>query len=102
FFVHDKVFVMFANNHHDDGHVAIWLPAPPGAQAAILSSAPAVYFKPPYVGARGWIGIELSQISDDQLALHINLAWDLMAPKRQRPSTRPARGARTRSTKKKQ
>jgi hypothetical protein len=25
FFVQKKVFVMFANNHHNDGHIAVWL-----------------------------------------------------------------------------
>jgi hypothetical protein len=23
---------MFANNHHGDGHTAVWIPAAPGAQ----------------------------------------------------------------------
>ncbi|MCB0236796.1 MAG: MmcQ/YjbR family DNA-binding protein, partial [Anaerolineae bacterium] len=32
FFVHKKVFVMFADNHHDDGRVAVWLPVPAGLQ----------------------------------------------------------------------
>jgi hypothetical protein len=86
FFVHNKVFVMFANNHHNDGHVAVWLPTPRGAQKAILDSAPDIYFKPPYVGCRGWIGVELSHVSDESLAFHINLAWELMAPKRLRAS----------------
>ena len=27
FFVRKKVFAMFANNHHKDGHVAVWIPA---------------------------------------------------------------------------
>ena len=53
-----------------------------GAQTAILDSAPEVHFKPPYVGVRGWIGIELARVSDEELAFHINLAWELMAPKR--------------------
>jgi hypothetical protein len=88
-FVHNKVFVMFANNHHNDGHVAVWLPAPPGAQSAIIESAPDIYFKPPYVGVRGWIGIELARVSDDALTFHINLAWELIAPKRLLVSVRP-------------
>lgn len=82
FFVADKVFVMFANNHHDDGHVAVWLPAPEGAQVAIIQADPAIFFKPPYVGARGWIGIELARIGDEPLSFHINLAWELIAPRR--------------------
>lgn len=82
FFVANKAFVMFANNHHGDGHVAVWLPAPPGAQPALIESSPAVYFRPPYVGHRGWVGIELSRISDEELRYHIQVAWELIAPKR--------------------
>ena len=82
FFVGQKVFVMFANNHHGDGHVAVWLPVPPGQQSALVESAPAVYFRPPYVGHRGWVGIELAQVSDDDLEFHIRTAWRLIAPKR--------------------
>jgi hypothetical protein len=82
FFVHKKVFVMFANNHHDDGHIAVWLPTPPGAQPALIESSPEVYFWPPYVGHRGWVGIELGRISDEELRYHIRVAWELVAPRR--------------------
>ncbi len=92
FFVHNKVFVMFANNHHNDGHVAVWLPAPPGAQTAIIDSAPEVYFRPPYVGVRGWIGIDLARVSDESLSFHINLAWELTAPKRRLEAARKLPG----------
>jgi hypothetical protein len=81
FFVAKRVFVMFANNHHSDGHTAIWIPAPPGAQAEMIAEAPATYFKPPYVGVKGWIGIELPQIADDELAELIRQAWQLTAPR---------------------
>ena len=82
FFVHKKVFAMFANNHHNDGHVAVCVPAPPGLQASLIETSPGVFFKPPYVGVRGWIGIELGQISDRDLRLYIHLAWELIAPRR--------------------
>lgn len=82
FFVNNKVFVMFANNHHNDGRIAIWLPVPSGFQAALIEAAPEIYFKPPYVGMRGWIGIELDRISDKDLAFHVQTAWELIAPKR--------------------
>ena len=52
FFVHNKVFVMFANNHHNDGRSAVWLPVPPGFQEALLETPFEVFFKPPYVGTR--------------------------------------------------
>ena len=81
FFVAKRVFVMFANNHHSDGHTAIWIPVPPGAQAEMIAEAPATYFKPPYVGVKGWIGVELPQIADDPLAELIRQAWQLTAPR---------------------
>lgn len=82
FFVRKKVYVMFANNHHNDGHIAVWLPAPPGIQSILIENAPEKFFKPPYVGVRGWIGVELSRIDDQELASHIYEAWRLIAPKR--------------------
>ena len=82
FFVAKKVFVMFADNHHDDGRVAVWLPVPPGAQQSLIESSPTVYFRPPYVGHRGWVGIELARIDDDDLTYHIQVAWELIAPQR--------------------
>ena len=82
FFVNKKVFVMFADNHHDDGHIAVWLPVPVGFQTTLIDSAPETYFKPPYVGVRGWVGIELDRISDEDLTFHIQVAWELTAPKR--------------------
>ena len=82
FFVKNKVFVMFANNHHNDGHIAVWLPVPSGFQSTLIESAPQTYFKPPYVGARGWVGVELDQINDEELTYHIQVAWELTAPRR--------------------
>src|SRR5579859_3213293 len=79
FFVRKKVFAMFANNHHNDGHIAVWIPAPPGTQAMLIKSEPQKFFRPPYVGVRGWIGIELSRISDEELSVHLVEAWRLIA-----------------------
>ncbi len=82
FFVHKKVFVMFANNHHSDGRIAVWLPVPPGAQAGLIMAEPQTFFKPPYVGGRGWVGIDLEYIHDEELQFHIQVAWELIAPPR--------------------
>ena len=80
FFVRKKVFAMFANNHHGDGHVAVWIPVPPGVQATLIHLRPRTYYRPPYVGVRGWVGIELSEIDDDELGAHLAEAWKLTAP----------------------
>jgi hypothetical protein len=82
FFVHKKVFVMFADHHHNDGHVAIWLPVPDGFQMSLIEASPEIYFNPPYVGVRGWVGIELAKIKKEDLIFHIQTAWELVAPKR--------------------
>ncbi|MFO7664548.1 MAG: MmcQ/YjbR family DNA-binding protein [Chloroflexota bacterium] len=82
FFVGKKVFTMFANNHHDDGRIAVWLPVPAGLQETLIETNPETYFKPPYVGWRGWVGIELATVSDEDLDYHIRVAWELVAPKR--------------------
>jgi len=82
FFVNKKVFAMFSNNHHNDGHVAVWIPAPPGLQAMLIETSPETYYRPPYVGVRGWVGIELDRISDEDLTAHILEAWRLIAPKK--------------------
>jgi predicted DNA-binding protein (MmcQ/YjbR family) len=53
-----KTFVMFANHHHDD-RLAFWCAAPPGAQETLVDAQPDRYFRPPYVGHRGWLGVWL-------------------------------------------
>ena len=78
FFVKKRVFTMFANNHHNDGHIAVWIPAASGLQAALIKMSPKTYFRPPYLGGAGWIGIELEQVSDQELAEHIFEAWHLI------------------------
>jgi hypothetical protein len=75
---------MFANNHHGDGRVAVWLPAPPGFQAGLIEASPGTFFDPPYVGVRGWVGIELGHISDQDLKFYVRMAWELIAPKQLR------------------
>ena len=84
FFVKKGVFAMFDNNHHNQGHIAVWIPAAPGLQAALIKMAPETYFRPPYVGVAGWVGIELEDISDQDLAAHIFEAWELIESKKKK------------------
>jgi hypothetical protein len=80
-FVKKRVFTMFANDHHGDGHVAVWVPAEPGIQERLITSDPGTYFRPPYVGVKGWVGIELERVSDEELAEHVLVAWRLITGK---------------------
>jgi hypothetical protein len=82
FFVQNRVFVMFADNHHNDGRIAVWLPVPSGFQGDLIETSPDTYFTPPYVGVRGWVGINLDRIGEDDLRFMIHTAWELIAPKK--------------------
>lgn len=81
FFAKKRVYAMFANNHHNDGHIAVWIAAPPGLQAMLVKSEPKKFFRPPYVGVNGWIGIELGVISDEELSVHLVEAWRIITEK---------------------
>ena len=60
FFIRDKkCFVMFLDDHHEDGRLAIWCAAPDGVQAEMVETEPDRFFRPPYVGHRGWLGVHL-------------------------------------------
>lgn len=57
-FVKKRLFATFAGEHHDN-RIAVWCAAPDGAQQAMIESDQIHYFRPPYVGPRGWIGVYL-------------------------------------------
>jgi hypothetical protein len=59
-----KTFVMFLDDHHDDGRLAIWCAAPPGVQEQLVEQEPERFFRPPYVGHRGWLGVRLDRDPD--------------------------------------
>jgi hypothetical protein len=90
FFVNKRVYAMFANNHHRDGRIAVWLPTAPGTQTALLHTWPQKFFYPPYVGVSGWIGIDLDQVDDDELAEYLTAAWRLIGSRsKSRPKKPP-------------
>jgi hypothetical protein len=79
-----KSFVMlWADGHHQDRFAHLWCAAPPGAQAELVEAEPDRFFRPPYVGGRGWIGVRLDVAVDwDELAAVCNDAYRAVAPKR--------------------
>jgi predicted DNA-binding protein (MmcQ/YjbR family) len=83
FRVHGRLFVMFTNNHHGDGRVAIWCAAPEGAQQDLVASNPKHFFVPPYVGVGGWIGIRLdTKLGKGAIAALIEQAYRTIEEKR--------------------
>ena len=53
-----KTFVMYASHHHDD-RLAFWCAAERDVQEGLVEADPARFFRPPYVGHRGWLGVYL-------------------------------------------
>jgi hypothetical protein len=82
-FVRDKkTFVMFLDDHHGDGRLALWCAAPPGAQHALVTEEPDRFFRPPYVGGRGWLGVRLDRALDwEEVAGICADAFRQVAPK---------------------
>jgi hypothetical protein len=81
FFIRDKTcFVMFLDDHHDDGHLAIWCAAPDGVQTEMVETEPERFFRPPYVGHRGWLGVELAAVSTAELTAICREAFLAVAP----------------------
>jgi hypothetical protein len=82
-FVRDKkVFVSFADHHHND-RLGFWCAAPPGVQEALVGSEPERFFRPPYVGHRGWLGVYLDvEVDWTEIAEIVQDAYRMIAPKR--------------------
>jgi hypothetical protein len=84
FFVRDKkTFVqVWIDGHHGDSFPHLWCAAPPGAQEAMVQSEPDRFFRPPYVGGRGWIGVRLDRAIDwDEIAEIFEDAYRSVAPR---------------------
>jgi len=59
-----RIFAQMDTHHHGADHVAVWLPARPGVQEAIVEEDPVQFFRPPYVGHLGWIGVRIDRKPD--------------------------------------
>jgi hypothetical protein len=85
FFVRGKSTFLNAwlNGHHADEFPHLWCAAPPGAQEQLVEQRPERFFRPPYVGHRGWIGVRLDAGVDwDELDGICEDAYRTVAPRK--------------------
>ncbi len=82
FFVRGKRTLCYlTDDHHGDGRLALVAPAPPGVQEELIRTDPERFFRPPYVGQRGWIGLRLDVAPDwEEVAAVIEEAYRHVAP----------------------
>lgn len=84
FFADPRCFVMFTDDHHGDGRLAAWCAAPEGVQAEMVQLEPDRFFRPPYVGHRGWLGVLLDLVDPDELRAIVTDAYRCTASARAR------------------
>ena len=78
-----KIFAMLSNHHHGDAHLSIVLNAEDGVQESLVRAQPKHFYRPPYVGGAGWIGVRLDTGLDwNIVASLIKDAWRVTAPKK--------------------
>ena len=83
FFAGKQFVALWADGHHGNAFPHLWCAAPPGAQEGFVASVPERYFRPPYVGSRGWLGIRLDGAVDwEEVALQCEEAFRAVAPRR--------------------
>lgn len=78
-----KVFAMLDNHHHGARHLSVWLPQPLGVQEELIDADSDRFFKPPYVGPKGWVGVVLDTNPDwDSVASLVRDAYAHVAPRK--------------------
>jgi predicted DNA-binding protein (MmcQ/YjbR family) len=80
FRVKDKIFAM---EKHGDGRVSVWFKAPAGSQQVLIGADPETFFRPPYVGHKGWVGMRLDAKPDwKEVETLVRRSYRLTAPKK--------------------
>lgn len=83
FFAGKQFLMLWPDGHHDHHFPHLWCAAPAGAQVELVTTEPERYFRPPYVGGRGWVGIRLDRDVDwDEIASACLEAFRTVAPKK--------------------
>lgn len=83
FFAGRQFLMLWPDGHHDHDFPHLWCAAPPGVQDELVTAEPDRFFRPPYVGGRGWVGVRLDGDVDwPELTAMCREAFRTVAPKR--------------------
>ncbi|MBB1246185.1 MmcQ/YjbR family DNA-binding protein [Streptomyces durbertensis] len=78
FKVRGKSFVMYVDTRGPE----LWIKATAEDQSELVASAPDRFFKPPYLGPRGWVGMRLADADWTEVAELVTDGYRLAAPRR--------------------
>ncbi|MGW8190888.1 MmcQ/YjbR family DNA-binding protein [Sphingomonas hankookensis] len=83
FFVHDRQFAQFRDDHHGDGRTVLCVrTGSSDEQAMLIEAAPDTYSLPAYLAAKDWVAITLTGDVDWTLVEdRIARSWELAAPR---------------------
>jgi len=81
-FVRDKKTFVTTSDHHHDDRFGFWCAAPAGVQQELVEQEPERFFRPPYVGHRGWLGVylDVADIDWGEIAAIVREAYRTIAP----------------------
>lgn len=85
FITKGKMFAYFWHAHHGDSvTAAIVKTSGPEEQAMLIEMEPDLYYRPPYFGPSGWVGIHLDRPDTDwdRVGDRVAISWELVAPRR--------------------
>lgn len=84
FLVRKRTFVYFLDDHHGDGVVGVCCKVPLGENADLVAAEPERYYRPAYIGSRGWVGLRLDveEVDWEEVAELVRGSYRLVAPKR--------------------
>jgi hypothetical protein len=101
--VKGRMFAQLDDHHHGSPHCSVWLPMPIGIEETLIEADPERFFRPAYVGHKGWVGVVLDGKPDwEMVAELVREAYRLIAPARlaaELEAPPPARAPRARSAK---
>jgi len=83
FRVRGRTFVYFLDDHHGDGIVGLNAKAASGAAEMLIAEDPERFYRPAYLGHRGWVGVRLDTgaVDWDEVAGFVVDSYRLCAPK---------------------
>jgi hypothetical protein len=78
-----QVVQYWSDTHREIHFAQLWCAAPPGAQEALVEAEPRRFFRPPYCGHRGWLGVRMDlDIDWTEIAAIVEDAYRVVAPKK--------------------
>lgn len=82
-----KSFAWFSHDHHGSGITAVLVrTSGSDEQAMLIEADPELFYRPPYLGPSGWIGIRVDGDAPDwdHVADRVRASWQLAAPRKLR------------------